>query len=616
MDDIVFGRGESRGGLKRWRSALVAGLLVSFALPGAVKASHTFTVAGGRFLLDGKPFLIRSGELHYARIPRAYWRDRLLKARAMGLNAVCTYVFWNYHEEAPGHFDFAGERDLAAFVAEAGRAGLLVVLRPGPYVCAEWDFGGLPAWLLKEPDLRVRCRDPRFLEAAGRYLARLGKEVRELQVTRGGPIALVQLENEYGSYGNDRGYLEWLQGALGAAGFEVPLFTSDGPLPRMLEAGALPGVPPLVNFGGDAPAAFLELERFRPGTPPGCGEFWCGWFTHWGNPAWGAADWQKQRGDVEWMLANRKSFNLYMLHGGTSFGFWAGANFDTAYRPDITSYDYDAPLDEAGRPTAKYFALRELLRSHGAAPASLPAPLAAIDLAPVEFRESAPLLGHLPAPRSDVQPRPMERYGQNHGLILYRTRLRGPKSGRLAVREARDFAWVFLDHRLVGTLDRTRGEEALDLPASDSPGPQLDILVEAMGRVNFGAAMLDPKGISERVTLAGVTLMDWQVFPLPLGDDFRRRLVYSAGGGGDGPRFWRARFDLRRTGDTFLDLSNWRKGLVWVNGRNLGRYWERGPQRDLFLPGAWLRRGENEMVVLELNGSPPAAVGGRRDRRR
>ena len=392
---------------------------------GLLAAGPRFEVAPDGFRLDGRAFLIRSGSMHYPRVPRPYWRDRMRKLHALGLNTLCTYVFWNAHEPQPGKFDFSGNLDLAAYIRTARQEGLWVILRPGPYICTEWDFGGFPAWLLAPPAMPVRSADPRFLAAAERYMRQVGREIRDLQVTRGGPILLAQVENEYGSYGRDHAYMAAIRGMMEAAGFEVPLYTADGPSPRLLAGGTLPDLPCAINFGdGDAPAdAFATLARFRSHGPRMCGEYWDGWFDHWGErhhttPAARAAQ------GVEWMLSQGASCNLYMAHGGTSFGFSAGANFGRQYQPDTTSYDYDAPLDEAGRPTAKFDALRAVYQRHlapGERLPELPAPLPAIRIPRFELPACAELAQLLRQPaRVHATPLPMEAFGQAHGLVWYR----------------------------------------------------------------------------------------------------------------------------------------------------------------------------------------------------
>ena len=572
---------------------------------------HKFAYDEHAFLLDGEPFHIHSGELHYFRIPREYWRDRLLKARALGLNTVCTYMPWNLHEPKPGVFDFSGMLDVAEFLRLAQELGLWVMLRPGPYICAEWDFGGLPAWLLAQEGIHIRCSDQRYLAAVGRYLSRVGDELAALQCTRGGPVLMVQVENEYGSYGNDKGYLRELRDMLRDAGFHVPLFTSDDSKPHRLRAGALEDCLATVNFGTDPAQHVAHLRSLRPEGPAMCAEFWCGWFDTWGKPRQTTSSPEQCAADVRWMVEHGVSFNLYMLHGGTNFGFTSGANSHEEYVPTVTSYDYRAPLDEAGRPTAKYWAIREVLAERqpaGAVLPDVPPPPAVIEIPPIEFTESVSLFNALPPRVADTQPKPMEIYGQASGAVLYRTSIAGHGGGTLRLVRAADYALVFLNGKKLGTVDRRLKEDSIEVPTHYNGAGTLDILVDAMGRVNFGPRALDRKGITQRVELEHFTLMDWQVFPLPLDADFVAGLPFAARDS-SGPAFHRARFELDQVGDTFLDLRAWRKGAVWVNGRNLGRFWHVGPQQTLYCPGAWLRRGENEIVVfdLESDGRRPVA---------
>jgi beta-galactosidase len=592
--------------------ALAALSLLTVLAPGLAGQRHDFRLGDKDFLLDGKPFRIMAGEIHYQRIPREYWADRLLKVKAAGLNTVGTYVFWNALEPEPGQWDLSGGNDLAAFIRTAQRAGLWVIVRPGPYACAEWDFGGLPAWLLRTPDIKVRCSDPRYLAACENYILKIGEVVGDLQIHRGGPVIMVQVENEYGSFGNDRDYMLALKGFWDRAGIEVPLYTADGATPSMLEAGSLPGAAIGLDPGTNE-KHFAEAARLERGVPVFCSELYPGWLTHWGED-WARVKTEDVLADLRWLLANGKSFSLYMFHGGTNFGFSAGANFGDRYQPDVTSYDYDAPLDEAGRPTPKYFAIRDLLARYqpkGEKPALLPKPLGAISIPPIEFEESASLFDNLPPAVRSPQPGPMESYGQNHGFILYRTRLLGHRGGKLTVTDLHDYGLVYVDGRSVGTIDRTQGETtALDIPKAEPANETLDILVEAMGRINYGPRLLDRKGITDRVTLNNMTLMAWDVYPLPMDEESLRLLRFALRPAERPGNFFRGRFEIFGTGDTYLDMSGWKKGVVWVNGHNLGRYWERGPQKRLFCPAPFLKDGTNEIVVFDLHVLRPAAVAG------
>ena len=606
----------------------------------ATPAPGAFEVKAGQFLLDGKPFQVLSGEMHPFRIPAPYWKDRLLKARAMGLNTVCVYIFWNTHEEVQGTFDFSDNRDVARFVRMAQEAGLNVILRPGPYVCAEWDFGGFPAWLLKDPDIRVRCMDPKFLAAAERYLLRLGQELAPLQIGRGGPIIMVQVENEYGSYGSDKDYLRWLRDTLRRAGFTVPMYTSDGPGRSYLEPGTLEDLVPVINFGGGAQKNFEALAEFRTGIPQMCGEYWVGWFTQWGSEEWGDADEAMQKKELEWMLGTGKSVNIYMFHGGTNWAFWAGANSSgPSYWPDVTSYDYGSPLDEAGNPTKEFYWMRDLYSKYqfDAKPLPpLPKPLPAIDIPAIKLERMASVWDNLPAPKKSVMPRSMEYYGQNFGYILYRTKVVGNKSGPLSLKSIKDYVLVYLNGQLLGRMDRRLKENNVNIPKTDhldgavpdglvvkarrdegrelGPAPTLDLFIEALGRVNFGPDILDRKGIEDYAAISNSVLMNWDIFNLPLDSAYMTGLAFGEKKSVRAPAFFKGEFELKDVGDTFLDLSRWKKGVVWVNGRNLGRFWEAGPQRDLFVPGCWLNKGKNEVVVFDLERTTPAPLFGTKNR--
>ncbi|MBP1658936.1 MAG: beta-galactosidase [Candidatus Aminicenantes bacterium] len=590
---------------------LTAALILLALAPGLAGQQRTFRLGENDFLLDGKPFRIMAGEIHYQRIPREYWADRLMKIKAAGLNTVGTYVFWNALEPEPGRWDFTGGNDLAAFIRTAQRVGLWVLVRPGPYACAEWDFGGLPAWLLRTPDIKVRCSDPRYLAACERYVLKLAEVLRDLQVHRGGPVLMVQIENEYGSYGNDREYLFALKSYWEKAGIEGPFFTADGATPYMLEAGSLPGA----AIGLDPGASekdFAEAARLGRGVPVFCSELYPGWLTHWGEP-WARVKTEEFLPDLRWLLEHGKSFSLYMFHGGTNFGFTAGANFSDKYQPDVTSYDYDAPLDEAGRPTPKYFAIRDLLAPYqpkGAKLPALPEALPMITVPAIGFGESASVFDNLPPAVRSPQPAPMEAYGQSSGFILYRTRLLGHRGGKLTVTDVHDYATVFADGRYLGTIDRTKGEASLDIPKAEPANQTIDILVEGMGRINYGARLLDRKGITDRVTLNAMTLMGWDVYPLAMDEEYVARIKFGRRPAERPGNFFRGRFDLPKAGDTYLDMSGWKKGVVWVNGHNLGRYWEIGPQKRLFCPAPFLVQGENEIVVFDLLALKPAPVAG------
>jgi beta-galactosidase len=570
--------------------------------------AHTFKAENGQFTLDGKPFQVISGEMHYPRIPRAYWRDRMRMAKAMGLNTITTYVFWNVHEPRPGEYDFSGNNDVAEFIREAQQEGLYVILRPGPYACAEWEFGGFPAWLLKDHNTVVRSSDPKFIDPTHRWFTRLGKELSQLQIGNGGPIILVQVENEYGSFDKDHAYMEQIQHMLVDAGFtKSQLYTADGP--EQVPNGSLPGLPAAINFGaGESQKGFAALKKLRPEGPFMNSEYWDGWFDHWGaNHA--STDAKQQASDLDWTLRQGYSISLYMFHGGTSFGWMNGANSNGKnYEPDVTSYDYDSPLDESGRPTPKYFLFRDTIaKATGTTPPPLLSVDSAVTVPSFKLTQSASLWDNLPKPTHSEQPLSMEDLDQAYGYILYRATLNGPVNGDLVLDQLHDYARIYVDGTLVGTLDRRINQSSLPLNIT-RPHPLLDILIENTGRVNFTKVMRgEREGITKEVTLAGKPITGWDIYPLPmLTPD---KLNYSDAPC-TGPCLYRATFTVDKPADTFLDTSAFTKGEVWLNGQALGRVWNIGPQKTLYVPGPWLKSGENEVVVFDLEGAPERSLQG------
>ena len=540
-------------------------------------------------MLDGEPFQIRSGELHYNRIPQIYWRDRMEKCLALGLNTVCTYVFWNEHEREPGEWDFSGNRDLRAFVQLAQELGLWVLLRPGPYVCSEWDWGGLPYWLANIPGMAIRQLNEPFLQATENYMAKVAEQTADLTIERGGPILMVQVENEYGSFGNDHVYMGAIRDIVRRVGFDGTLFTSDGPTPEMLAGGTLPDIVAVVNFGSRPEERFKVFEEFRPCAPKMCGELWFGWFDHWGVPHH-VTDLEQQAKDLEWFMETGASFNIYMVHGGTNWGFMNGANWTPdGYRPDTTSYDYDAAIAEDGRLTPKYFAFRDVVaRKVGNLP-DPPPELPRIELPDLEFASSCPL--ESVAVEVGEGWRSMEEVGVGHGAILYRIQLPGPGRGMLRLEGLQDFAAVVSMGRVQATLDRRLGE--FEAPVEHDGA--IDLYVENSGRINYAREMLAERKGVVGATLDGARLENVAVFRL----DFQAA-KFSPGGSRAVPALYRSEFRLDALGDACLDMSGWGKGNVWVNGFNLGRHWSIGPQRSLFCPANCLRTGMNEVVVLEL----------------
>jgi beta-galactosidase len=580
----------------------------------AAKAATTFEIGPDAFLLNGQPFVLRIGEIHSARVPREYWRHRLQMAKAMGLNAVCAYLFWNQVEPREGEFDWSGMADTAEFCRLAQAEGLWVVLRPGPYACAEWEMGGLPWWLLKHEDIQLRTRDPRFIAAARRYLREVGRQLAPLQVTRGGPILMVQAENEYGFFGKDAAYMGEIRQALLDAGFEVPLFACN-PIWN-LPNGYRSDLFPVVNFGSDPEGAFKALRQILPTGPLMCGEFYPGWFDTWGQPHH-RGNVGKYLRDLETMLQMNASFSIYMAHGGTSFGFTTGA--DRPFKPDTSSYDYDAPISEAGWVTDKFFKTRDLFARFLQPGESIPPPPAAhpvIAFPPARSIGFAPLLAALPTARRAERPLNLETLDQPHGAVLYRTTLPAGPEAVFKAEAVHDIGHLFLDGVRVSTFDRRSRVFLTKLPAREKPAV-LELLVEAMGRVNFGVEIHDRKGLHGPVRLGDEELLDWEIVSLPLDAAHLSRLDYQppspAPAAGlpferSRPGFHRFEVDLQAVGDTFLDLRPWGKGMVWVNGRNLGYFWNIGPQQTMFVPGPWLKPGRNEFVVLDYFGDVDAEL--------
>jgi len=581
---------------------LLAAVLVAFtgAIPAQTVPTTRLVAHAGGFSLDGKPLQILSGEMHYPRIPREYWRDRFRKARAMGLNTISTYVFWNFHESSPGQFDFSGQKDIAAFIRTADEEGLHVIVRPGPYVCAEWDLGGYPAWLLADPDLVLRSTDVRFTRHAERWLMRLGRELALLLSRPDGPIIAVQVENEYGSFDKDKAYLAWQRDTLVSAGFgRALLYTADGDV--QLPNGTLPDLPAVVNFGtGGAENAFKRLAAFRPDGPMMTGEYWAGWFDHWGRRH-NTTNIDRQGRELAWMLERGFSINLYMFHGGTTFGFMNGANIDNnRYFSQTSSYDYDAALNESGRLTLKYYTFRDIIGRHLGRPLpAIPASPAPIAIPAFTLTGVAPVWSLIGRGTTVDRPRSMESFGQGYGYILYRTKIQSAFKGDLVIRAVRDYAQIYVNGALAGAIDRRLDEDrrAVEIPA----GARLDILVENSGRVNFNKPIREErKGITQAVLIGDREVTGWTVFTLPMAEapqPVATRQPFTAAG------VYRGTFELGITGDTFLDTRTWPKGTVWINGDHLGRFWNIGPQQTLYVPGPWLRPGRNEVIVFSL--SPP-----------
>ncbi len=580
---------------------------------------ETFDIAKNTFLLNGKSFVIKAAEMHYPRIPSDYWEHRIKMCKALGMNTICLYVFWNLHEPEEGKFDFSGNKNVAAFCKLAQKHGMYIIVRPGPYVCAEWEMGGLPWWLLKKKDIQLRKQDPYFMERVRLFMAEVGKQLKDLQLANGGNVLMVQVENEYGAYGTDRAYIAEIRDIVKASGFDkVPLFQCDWS--SNFQNNALDDLLWTINFGTGAniDEQFKKLKKLRPDTPLMCSEFWSGWFDHWGAKHETRSTDELVSGMKE-MVDKNISFSLYMTHGGTSFGHWAGSNFP-GYVPDCTSYDYDAPINESGNTTPKYFKVRELLANYFPERKKLPEipdSIPTISIPEIVFKEVASVFDNLLAPKKSENIQSMEFFDQGWGSILYRTTLKKSDVQQyLKVTEAHDWTLVFVDGVKIGTLNRLRGEGSLALPAVRE-GAVLDIFVEAMGRRNFGAGVIDYKGITEKVEIINEQgsreLKNWEVYSFPVDYSFAQNKKYhQMAGAVNAPAYYKGTFNLNKVGDTFLNMMNWKKGMVYVNGHNIGRFWEIGPQQTLYMPGCWLKKGKNEIIVLDLVGPDKPAITGLR----
>jgi beta-galactosidase len=568
-----------------------------------------FEIRDDQFVFDGKPVQIISGAIHYFRVVPEYWEHRLRQLKACGLNTVETYVAWNVHEPKPGTFNFDGMYDLVRFLEVAHSLDLMTIVRPSPYICAEWDLGGMPPWLLAVPGITVRCYNPPYLEAVDRFYDQLITRLAPLQCTKGGPIIAVQIENEYGSYGNDSNYLAYQEESLRKRGIDVPLFTSDGPTDVMLQGGTLPHIHKTANFGSGPKGGFAKLREYQPNGPLMCAEFWNGWFDHWGEKhhTRDAAD---AAACLDEMLGMGASVNFYMFHGGTNFGFGSGANFDKAYQPTVTSYDYDSPVSESGDITAKYHAFRDVIGKYRSLPdGPLPQTPPRAAFGTVALTQQAILrdslleiAGH---PIVTGEPKSMEQLGQNAGLTLYRTNITGPREAMtLHLDGVHDRVHVFVNGELKTVWYRNDAPDTMPKIAVPAEGITLELLVENMGHVNYGRKLSEQKGITEGIRHGYQFLFGWETFRLPLDD--LTELKWQTIAPTVEPAFFRATVTIEKPADTFVKLApeaGWNKGVCFVNGFNLGRYWStQEPKQNLYLPGPLLRNGENEIIVLELDG--------------
>ena len=602
-----------RNKMKKVRLLLTTLLLV---FPLLLQAGD-FTVGKNTFLLNGEPFIVKAAEVHYPRIPRPYWEHRIQMCKSLGMNTLCIYVFWNLHEPREGQFDFTGNSDVAEFCRLAQKNGMYVIVRPGPYVCAEWEMGGLPWWLLKKKDIRLREQDSYFMERVRIFEEKVAEQLVPLTIQNGGPIIMVQVENEYGSYGEDKPYITEVRDCLRHLyGAKQTLFQCDWS--SNFEKNGLDDLVWTMNFGTGANIdhEFARLKELRPDAPLMCSEFWSGWFDKWGanhetRPAKDMVD------GMDEMLSKGISFSLYMTHGGTSFGHWAGAN-SPGFAPDVTSYDYDAPINEYGGATDKYFQLRRMMQKYSKDPLpAQPAPPAMmISIPPFELTERADIILGADSLVMDSPLLTMEQMDQGWGSMLYIATLPEVSSESvLTLNDCHDFAQIFIDTTYVGKIDRVRNEKSLRLPAVKK-GQELKILVEAMGRINFGRAIKDYKGITENVILTSEqdgheltwNLKKWNIFIIPDNLATAVRALESAKRNSltamsfKGSGYYRGYFDLKKPGDTFLNMEAWGKGQVYVNGHAIGRFWSIGPQQTLYVPGCWLKKGRNEVIVLDIVG--------------
>ncbi len=577
-------------------------LAILFAVCAAIPVAqaHSFKISGNRFLLDDKPFQIISGEMHFARIPRAYWRARLRMAKAMGLNTICTYVFWNQEEPEPGKYNFKGNADVAAFVRMAQQEGLWVLIRPSAYACAEWEFGGYPYWLLNIKGLKVRSRDPKFLRLMKAYYEQLGKQLAPLQITHGGPILMVQIENEYGSYGDDKKYLRINERMMREAGFNVPFYTLDGI--DNVSKGSVEGALPAVDGSIDIKQIETVVRANHDGRGPFfIGEWYPGWFDSWGKP-FNKVSTKVCVEQLNTILSHGLSVNMYMAHGGTTRGFMSGANYSGpgTYSPQISSYDYDAPIDEAGHPTPKFFALRKVIEKYLPSATKLskvPAVERVIAIPKFKLNYVTDIIHDLPEPVCSEYPLTFEALHQAYGYVMYRAQVRGPVSGKLNIDRLRDYGIVFVNGKRTAVLNRMLAQDSCNVDLPDSVNT-LDIFVENLGRINYGAYINDNhQGITKEVTLDGRVIRGWKMYRFPFAT--QPRTSSKLKGDFQYPVIRVGSFKLKRAGDTFLDMRDWGKGCVWINGHNLGRYWDIGPQQTIYVPAPWLKKGKNSIAVFE-----------------
>lgn len=573
------------------------------------KEKFKLEIIDGKFVIKDKPLQLISGAVHYFRIHPEQWSDRLQKLKSCGLNCVETYIPWNMHEPRPGEFDFTGLYDLERFLETVDAAGLYVIVRPGPYICSEFDGGGLPWWLNNIPGMAIRCSNEAFIQRCEQFYDELMPRLKPFMSVNGGPVIAMQLENEYGSYGNDKDYLRKLKQIFESHGADVLFFTSDDAAPWVVDGGSLPEIFKTVNFGSKAKEKFAVLRDIQPDKPLMCMEFWSGWFDHWGPDKSSGKQDTDQTADIEYIISSGASLNFYMFSGGTNFGFNNGANLHEKFQPTTTSYDFGAPVSECGDLSEKYHSIKRLIAKY--IPGDSPMPVSESKkyaYGKVKLEQSVSLFDSLGSAEwiDSANPLSMEELGQGYGFVLYRTTLTtdfGTVEPNMYISGLHDRAWLFLDGEFKGILNREDAELGISMGIV-KPGARLDILVENMGRVNFGTELLDRKGITGHVRFAGERHFGWKMLPLPLTD--LSRINFSHGKSScnpQHPRFFRGIFSADKTADTFLLPDGWTKGVAFINGFNLGRYWSIGPQKTLYIPEPLLKTGENELILFELEGN-------------
>ena len=556
------------------------------------------------FYLDGKPFRIISGSIHYFRIPHQYWRDRLCKLKNMGCNTVETYIPWNFHETKKGEFNFTGDHDVELFIKTATELGLYIIIRPSPYICAEYEYGGLPAWLLTDPFVRLRCSYAPYMDAVKEYYANLMPHLVPYQSDRGGSIIMMQIENEYGYYGDDKSYLTELASIMRENGITVPLVTSDGPMHKSFEAGSCPGALQTGNFGSHVIEQF-DVMKSKMGSdkPLMCMEFWVGWFDAWGE-GHHTSNLEQNKKDFEDAIKNG-SINIYMFEGGTNFGFTSGINYG-AVNPDVTSYDYDGVLTEDGQITSKYLAFKEIIaRYHRIEEIPVPE-IKRKAYGRLKIKEKAGLfetLSSIAHPMHTVYPVNTENLGQYYGYTLYRTKVADDVSvSSIQTQGARDRVYAYQNKKFLFTQCASQIDEKFEI-AEEEKGPVIDLLIENCGRVNFGPDLEDQrKGLTKGLRINDYKHFGFDTYLLPLDSEQISRVDYSRGYTQGNPAFYKFEFEADEECDTFLDFAGFSKGCAFINGINLGRFWDIGPQRRLYIPAPYIKKGVNEIVLFETEG--------------